>query len=326
MVTLLSRNEIVKYRLFDTVARISSTSEEAFKASVDTGLPARLKDELDFEADMLGALGALELCAQLVLTTPQGLAFLEHLGIPSAMAETLSGSHEELVTSNIVKFFGQIGTAMDENSGIEATFLAHGVLDRVQKLMDEPTATLESSLFVFMENLGSTHRGQALLKEQSRLVASFLYNYRSASTEGRLVALHAISVLIDHCPPELVSFAQQIYEDLGRNPPKDLVQLCRSALEESRVAGYSVIKALVRHPWGLRALINSSDVQGWLFDRRTDPTTKGMEWKYSIIQGMLESPAAGEVVPEEFKARLQRYVNEGPFFKPTEAHVAFLSS
>jgi hypothetical protein len=215
---------------------------------------------------------------------------------------------------------------MDENPAVEPVFRSFGILDRVQKLMDEPTATLEGNLFVFVENLGSTAKGQALLKAQERLINAFLYTYRSASTEGRLVALHAISVLIEHCPPELSSFAQQIYEDIGRNPPKDLVQLCRSALDESRIAGYSVLKSLAKHPWGLRTLATSPEIEEWLFDRRTDVSFHGMEWKFSIVQAMLESPVADGIVTPELRARLERYVNEGPYFKPTEASVAFLSS
>lgn len=294
---------------------------------MDTGIPARLTEELDFDGDLLGALAALELCAQLAVSTPGGLTFLDHLGIIERLAQGLEGA-EALVVSNLVKFFGQIGTAMDKIAGVEQLFRAYSILERVQNLMDSPTGTLETSLFVFVENLGSTTRGLSLLKEQGQLVSSVLSDYRSASTEGRLVALHAISVLIEHCPPELASFAQQIYDDLGRTPLKDLVHLCRSAVEENRIAGYSVIKALTKHAWGLRALLSSPDVVGnWLFDRRTDTSRAGLEWKFSVVQGILVSPANAEgIVGPEMKARLQRYVNEGPFYMPTEAAVAFMSS
>ncbi|KAI9033294.1 26S proteasome non-ATPase regulatory subunit 5 [Hyaloraphidium curvatum] len=323
---LYERDDIAKHRVLEAVARIGSTSDAAFQASVTTGIPQRLADEIDFDGDLLGALAALELCAQLVRSSPHGLALLEQLGILRRLAETLGTSEEELVTSNVVRFFGQIGAVMDAVPAVEAAFRSYGILDRVQPLMEEPTRTLETSLFVFVENLSSSSRGLALLKEQDRVVSAFVQAYRSASTDGRLVALHAVSVFVESCPPELADYARRVFEDLGRTPLKDMVHLCRSALEENRVAGYSVLKALARHEWGLRALASHEVVDNFLFDRRTDQTRTGMEFKYSIVQAMDTSPAAGAVLHPELRARITRYLNEGPFFKPTEASVAFMSS
>lgn len=102
-------------------------------------------------------------------------------------------------------------------------------------------------------------------------------------------------------------------------PPQQLFfQYLNYHLVELRYAIFALIKAVVKHTWGLTEILAFPGMADYLLNRATERTKLGKEWKYSIIEAIVQQPSAKEIAGTEYCTRFLTYLKQGIFFIAAE--------
>jgi 26S proteasome non-ATPase regulatory subunit 5 len=97
-----------------------------------------------------------------------------------------------------------------------------------------------------------------------------------------------------------------------------LYQYLNYHLLELRYAVFALIKAVVKHTWGLTEILAFPGMADYLLNRRTEPTKLGKEWKYSIIEAIVQQPSAKDIAGTEYYTLFLTYLKQGIFFVAAE--------
>jgi len=92
-------------------------------------------------------------------------------------------------------------------------------------------------------------------------------------------------------------------------------ELCQRPIDEIRFPAFQLITELCSQPWGLPLVYSAPGFFEFLTSRAQDSKV-GLEWKYSIIQAMVQNPASKEVLSKEHWSQADAYVKQGVIFTP----------
>ncbi|KAG1198863.1 hypothetical protein G6F35_012577 [Rhizopus arrhizus] len=134
---LLRVSETVKFRIYDLVIKVASSSNHAFELCESTGLLHEFISELQSN-DLLVKMNAIELLNE-IAATPSGIIFLERAKLVDDMSAILDNEDEDdvvvcLVKCSIIKFIGNLG----ENKDVPFQQLSnqYGILNRLETCLD----------------------------------------------------------------------------------------------------------------------------------------------------------------------------------------------
>ena len=97
-----------------------------------------------------------------------------------------------------------------------------------------------------------------------------------------------------------------------------LLGYTKGPLSETRHACYDLMASIVAMPsgWGLRQVFGNGETHSFLFDRRTESTKDGKEWKFSVLAAAFHCPARDRVLGGKDSPainELRAFLQEGPF-------------
>ncbi|CAH2071156.1 unnamed protein product, partial [Iphiclides podalirius] len=319
----LDHNSSSKCNAYEVAINISLKSPELFKLCVDYGYIEHMVLELD-TSDVLYQLNILELLSRLAMKL-YGIQYLVKGGdlkrISTLMADLDKNPLGSLLVPGYMKFFGSM-----------AHYCPKEILEKYPVSLNLVFNAIDSD-------------DQAIL-----LVALDTLGFIGKTTEGKLClaavgskfigAVEKIGTFIKNSPTEVKVRAAQCFTslisvemDAKDNGPVDhrvtlmtrewfrtinkeagatetLFDMCKNPFPDIKLAGFNLLDAVCQHLWGEQEVARVAGFVEYLLDRTVSDSKEGKEAKYNIIKRLSQSPA----FDDNIQARLQQYIEEGPFY------------
>ncbi|KAL1932559.1 hypothetical protein VTP01DRAFT_8237 [Rhizomucor pusillus] len=327
--SLLSVNETVRFRVYELVVNVSGSSDRAFDLGKTSGLLQTLIDEVR-SPDLLLRLNAIEILGEVAVSS-SGFAFLEKAEVLDSLTELMDNEDESdtgvvLTKSLAFKFFGKLGGNKDII--FEPIERKYHVFSRLHRCLD--TSTNREILTVAIAAIGliGSHPSNLQLLFRSSLKDYFVDSYRTSSGHIKAVYLQSLSKILSvRDGPETEQMTEDIYRSLEGRPStlESLVQTAKQPVPEVRMAAFATLHAIATHTWGQQIMANSGDFLGYLLDRTTEHSLPGQQWKYAIVEALIRADNAVNIFGGHYPM-LQRYLREGPYYRPTEPVTAMESA
>ncbi|CAG8459423.1 2523_t:CDS:10 [Diversispora eburnea] len=324
-------NETIKFRVFDLIARISTSSSEAFQLCISTGALDPITSELNSD-DLLVRLNAVETFSK-IIQSKSGYYFLERSGIIKSLVDYLTKDDDKdivlvLIKSASLKFFGKL-SEIEEVDFFEVEN-KYKILTQLDAHLLSDNLELKTTTINVIGMIGHNPLGLKLLYNctSPNILSHFMDLYHSSVGEEKLICMQTISCLIgasDSSTGDIDNITEQIYQQIGGYPTplKTLMANAKVTIEDIRIANFAIMQEIASHPWGKIEMSRSKEFIDYILNRTTESTHKGKEWKYSIVQ-TLNSNSDTIIAPNVLQ-RLRKYLSEGPFYVRTTTTVALES-
>jgi len=153
-----------------------------------------------------------------------------------------------------------------------------------------------------------------------------------AQPKLKAVIVTSVAMVIDPAPPSVDANgdavttanipnnaqAMKLFSLLGQlnhgvSSAELVLSLAKSPLPETRLATYSLAKAVAKTSSGAQVLLSQPGFFELLLNRENERTMEGKEGKYAVVQAIMNSPAKG-LLADEIVMKLQKVLNEGPHY------------
>lgn len=332
---LCKNNEIVKFNIYDVIIAICAKSVASFQKCEKSKIFQNFVHEID-SPDILSKLNTIELYVKL-LKNDNAFKFFEKSKIFEHLINILKEMTEEnekkdiekqLMVHGIIKFIAQLADVRMAN--FESLQTQFGVLELLEKIYNDCDNSTKEIIITTVGNIGSTYEGLNILYHQNKLLFTIIDSYPTISGELKIALLQNLSCLLTICKlsEDVESMTQDIYNKVKGRPSflKELIKIAGQIFEESRIAAYAVIKGIAVHEWGLKELDNSPEFINFITDRSLESSKLGQEWKYSIIQTLVDHPSSAKILRKDIQIKYKRFLQEGPYYKPIEPKVVIKGS
>ncbi|CAG8482743.1 6173_t:CDS:10, partial [Cetraspora pellucida] len=323
-------NGIVKFRVFDLMARISLSSPEAFQLCESSGSLEAITSELNTD-DLLIKLNAIETLSK-IIQSRVGYSFFEKTGILQSFVDILSKDDDRDITlvlekCAVLKFFGKLCEVEDiDFSEVEDKY---NILRQIDAHLLSDNMDLKITSIHIIGVIGHNEHGLKLLSSSvsPNSLGDFMDLYNGSSGDVKLACLQTISCLLgvsEKPTKELSDIAEQIYHQMGGNPTPltSLIANAKCGVEELRMISFANLQKIAFHPWGKTEMVNCKEFIDYIVDRSNESTHKGKEWKFAIIQTLYESPGSENIIAPNILEQFRRYLHEGPFYVKSKTAVA----
>ncbi|OQR94619.1 hypothetical protein THRCLA_08137 [Thraustotheca clavata] len=315
----LSKDNSVEYvRLLETIAKISTISDDVMKESAARGLLRPIFDGIK-SSDSLFQLNILDIIP-VICNCKAGLSLVfESDPLIGGAALRLVGQFSTKAASLGISSWNWSDAALSKAflDAIESSFQAG---DNLQKIaaMDAIAAFASASL-----------NELELFLQHKTLITLFFLNAQSTVMEVKsncIVALATIMarptrlvVSVNAIPDEshgIWLLNQKLFASLGgRLSPMDYLMEClRQPFDTIRVAVYTLLQAVAAqgHPWGLQVLLAYGGFIEFVVDRRTEPSKSTREWKFALADAICASSYCGLLGQQQLQS-IKDYVSQGPY-------------
>jgi len=323
------KNEVVKFTVYDLIVTISSASDFNFEKCKEAGLFDAMLSEIDSK-DILVKLNTIELFIKL-LSNENLFDFFEKSEIMTKLINELRKDPEDenaniedkLFLHGIIKFFTSLADInMKSFTDIQQKY---DILSLFEMQFNKNDISTKEIIIITIGSIGSTYEGLILLHQQNTLLQTMLDYYPSLSGNLKIVYLQNLSCILTICKlsDEVENITQKIYNGIHGKPTtlKELIQIGNQVFDDSRIAAYAVIKGIAVHNWGLKELDNSPEFIKFILDRSQESNRLGQDWKYSIIETMVNHPSSSEIVRPDTLIKFKVYLKQGPYYKYVEPKV-----
>ncbi|CAH0725180.1 unnamed protein product, partial [Brenthis ino] len=321
-----------KCNAYEVIINISSKSYELFNLSVNEGYIEFMVNELHSN-DILYQLNILELLTQLAIT-PHGINHLVKQGTFQKISELVRDIHNNpfggLLIPGYMKFFGSIAHYYPKE-----IFQKYPIL--LESLFDAMSSDDTTILPVALDTLGfigTTIEGKmclmALGSKYTQNVEKLCLLIKNSPTEIKVRALYCMASLIginkdpnskvEPIDQRVTLMTREWFRTLSQQPgPMDvLFNICKNPFPDIQLAGLTLLDAVCQHQWGEEMVSRVAGFIEYLLDRSVDFTKESKEAKYDIIKQLSQSAA----FDENIISRLQKYVEQGPFYTEIVTQVA----
>jgi len=208
-----------------------------------------------------------------------------------------------------------------------------GFFDTIREFLNSNDQTCVERAISLIGALGSTVPGISALLSNKPLLKEWFEYMGSTVALYRLSLLHALAELLT-CPDHELTLEVYKIEDCGWDGKssgevmQSLTKYLDQPFNELRYAVFSVIKSLVLHPWGVKSVFALPTFIGFLVNRNSETTKVGKEWKFAVIQTVVENQAtnhADQVLGDDAFSHLSRYLTEGVFYVRAEQATSIAS-
>jgi len=329
-----SHNETVRFRVLALFARIAPISSAAFLQCQKNGFLDDIVSLID-STDILEKLNAIELLDQ-VASIHEGSAFLEQSNVLTKLKEFISSSSSlnkdsftNLLVARIVSFLGNFSTKGDyELSLLEK----HSIPSTLSFLLKrEKSVELTESLITAIGQIASSNLGLEMLKGYSSLLDELVSFVSSDRNRFQICCFHSLAFMLKKLSRNSTSSTNQILESLLHRVPKrngDRTNILNVVLPllhtnpfiELRNATFDLLDGMASHGFSAEELLNYSGFYDYIKNRSIEETKTGKEWKYKIIQTLLEtSNSHASILSSSRRNELENYLKEGVFYMKSEA-------
>ncbi|CAH2105570.1 unnamed protein product [Euphydryas editha] len=328
----LECNSSSKCNAYEVITNISSKSYELFSLCVDLGYIDFMVNELQSD-DILYQLNILELLSQLAIK-PHGINYLVKQGTLLNISELVKNLNQNpfggLLIPGYMKFFGSIAHYYPKEIFQKYPILVESLFDA---LNSDDTTILPVALDT-LGFIGTTIEGKmclmALGSKYTQIIEKLGLIIKNSPTEMKTRALHCISNLIaiegdakakveplDH---RVTLMTREWFRSLNKDAAsmEVLFENCKNPFPDIRLASLNLLNAVCQHQWGEELVARTAGFIEYLLDRTADYTKESKEAKYKIIKRLSNSKA----FDENIITRLQKYVEQGPFYTELSTQVA----
>jgi hypothetical protein len=337
-----SANSMILMRFADLLARTVAISSETFEVCRSCGAVDLLVDVTRSE-DVLLQLNALELL-EFIGATSAGISHLFHNGEVSRLLHLAQGSDDAppdpLLSTTALRVIQQLMKQASKIVTSEGPYLWTSVDQRmVREFLRAALLHVESSddssrlaaMYTISQFAAISPESLRLVLEDAVLLRSWLSTL-SAKVDLQAACLHSIARVLDPTKspqptedPATTAEARailhkQLFDQVGAvrraNTTMDYLMRCvLQPLSEVRHGAFDIMRCVAQQPsaWGLRALFGYSGFEEFLENRETEFSKEGKEWKFSVIEAIVTSPASGLLANEVIDA-LRKILQQGPFY------------
>jgi len=327
LVQMTQDNSIIQLRVLELVVKIAVLSEERLKAVRNTGLLQQLVNLAMDTNDCLAQLAGVELLTLLALP-PHGSVWLESTGVLTGMARQLEEAPNNPLASvllpGLVKFFGNLAHSRPRHILVKFPSL----VTSLTCMTDSDDTTAQSVAFETIGFIGVSLEGKLALSEIGNRMTNCIDKLEQlitdSPTEVRIRSMNAFASLIkldkENQTPDMLSLTESWYRRLP-SVTNIIVNIVKQPFLDLRLASYQLLLVLARQPWGRKIILRQPGFIEHLLDRNGEQDKVGREEKYTVLETIVDSGEAGDVVGEAVDQQLRLYVRLGPHFIQVQSQV-----
>jgi len=338
-----SFDSTVRIRFATLHARVLESSSECFARCRASGFADQVL-QLCQSDDVLTTLVALELL-QSFGRTLSGYSFLLNNSqvLPYLMELVCGGATGEpdpMLGDTALRALGQVlaaaSTLQDDTAAPEEAIPSLWEFVDIDKfcrgvthLLDSNDETQQLAGLAAVCDLGcASSDGLATLVTKTSLIEAAL-GLLTKKPSAQAACLHALAKALEashaRCGdtgeghPEFY-LRKKLYDAIGASrgdasTTAYLFTLLQKPIDELRNGVYHMLVAtVVALPhFSALALFQADTLRTFWFERTTEFTKEGREWKFALLQSLQECPAFSDLRPQDMRA-VSKYVKEGPFF------------
>ncbi|KAL1488433.1 hypothetical protein ABEB36_014906 [Hypothenemus hampei] len=315
---LMTANQIVKARVFETLVSISKKSEFSFAKLKAVGLISNIVDEIA-NSDVLFKMNVIEILSQLG-QSEHGFVFLDETDVLNKIFNII-GEDEltaQLCQPGILKFFGHVA----HRNPRELLAKYPIMFDHLFSNIEQSDLTLIAVSLDTIGFIGQTSQGKLALDSTGKrfdgtikIISRLL---SSLPTDVRVRALNCIGNLLRDTRYDIMQITEKWYRLLGTDPMEIITKYAKNPFPELRLAGLGIVNSLASQPWGQDVIKNTPGLVEFLLDRSIETNKECKEAKYEIVKLLSNST----IFDRHIQERLENFVKEGPFYVQPVVEVA----
>ncbi|XP_029469057.1 26S proteasome non-ATPase regulatory subunit 5 [Rhinatrema bivittatum] len=326
---VMAVSDIVRYRVYELIVKISSVSAESLDYCTNSGLVLQLIEELTGD-DILVRVTCAEMVTALACTQ-HGRQYLAQQGVIDKISNMIIGADSDPFSGfylpGLVKFFGNLAI-VDSPQQICEQYPVF--VNKVFEMAEGQDITMIGVAVDTLGILGSNVEGkQVLQKTGSRflnLCKRLGQHAMSASTELRLRCLDAISSLL-YLPPDqhtedLLVMTESWFASLSTQPLDLFRNISTQPFPDLHCGALKVFTAIANQPWAQKLMIDSPGFVEYIVDRTVDPDKISKDAKFELVKALVNSKTIAEIFGNQHYLRLRAYVREGPYYVKAISTVA----
>ncbi|KAJ1935122.1 hypothetical protein FBU59_005484, partial [Linderina macrospora] len=331
---LLAGREEQRFRTYDVIVAAVGGNESAFEFFRQEGIVDTFMNE-SRSKDILVTMNFYEQLPDLCATAAP-FEYMDEQGVFQKALENLQDKSDAGVTGSLMrtaslKLFARM---VDAKGLVPQQFLEkYPVAAAVREIIEEHSASQAGSTVTAINCLGAIGNNPAALEylaKEDKALGALASLYSSSSGALRVECLKAIACIFGHSQTPSEATSQACYDLYMRLCDgkflSSLVKEIMKGFEESCVAAFAVIQKMAAHAWGVREIASVQNIVSFLLTRDPSRGKTVQQWQYSAIESLAAAPEAKASFDEETYQRLQRYVNNGPFYVESVPRVAMATS
>lgn len=323
---LLSKNDIVSFRVYEVVVDIAKSSKEGLEASAQSGFLNSLFDILESE-DILLQVNALEVLMQLALTE-EGLSYLEQQEVLRKLVQKIAQANENplsnLLIPGLMKFFGNVARHWPNE-----IFSKYPVV--VSALFEVIENGDETILGVALDTLGhvsASTEGKYALQALGEAMPSVLKKIAEViqrmPTALRIRGLNNLALILNVPKAEqdnrILSLTKSWFDSLCDEPLGMIVGICKQPFADIRQAGLEVLAVVASQAWGQEYTSSFPGLVEFLLDRNIESFKECKEAKYEVVKQLSESEP--NIFDASTMQRFKEFVEQGAHYVEINTEVA----
>ena len=252
----------------------------------------------------------------------------------SRMEEILQSSRQDpfadILMPGLIKFFGNIAHLRPKLMIVQHP----NFMDCLFSMAESSDLTQRAIAFETIGWIGVSLEGKVTLADLGNKMSNCIEKLedliRDSPTEIRIRGMNAFSSLIkldkENQTNEFLSITESWYKRaLGNrgSPMQLLVGIVKLPFADMRLAVYGLLNNIAKQSWGRREILRFPGFPELLLDRSTERDKDGKDAKYDLIQSLVESGDAKEVVGTEIDGRLREYARLGAHHVQVQSQVAY---
>lgn len=207
-------------------------------------------------------------------------------------------------------------------------------MDYLLEMADSEDLTLKATSFETLGYIGVSLEGKSCLAEMGNKMLNCIEKLdnliQDAPTDIRIRGMNAFASLIKLDKENQNSAYLAITESWYRSalgsrtePISVLYSLVKQPFIDLRLAVYLLLLNMAKQGWGRREILRCPGFPELLLDRSAEREKSGKEAKYVLIQALVESGDAKDIVGDDLEGALKLYTRQGPFYVKVESQLAF---
>jgi len=329
LVSFSKENSVLQIRVLEVAVKVAVLSQQRLKAVKETGLLADLIALVSKSEDCLAQLAGIEILS-LLAVPPFGSDFLEASGVLDTLARQLeqvpNDPFSSVLLPGLVKFFGNLAHSRPRHILVRYPAFISSLSALVE---DQDDLTGQAVAFETIGFVGESVEGKQVLGELGNKMLHSIDCMERLMTDGptemRIRAMNAFASLVrlekENQSQELLSLTESWF----RRIPKAMfltVNVVKQPFLDLRLAAYQLLQVLAKQSWGRKEILRQPGFLEYLLDRENEREKRGKEEKFLVLETIVDSGEARDVVGEALDMQLRLWVREGPHFVKVESQVA----
>lgn len=325
---IASKSTILQMRVLDMMVRVATLGQDHLQSVQNSGFLEQLIAILHKD-DFLLKLNCVELLTTLALA-PHGQKYMESAGVLTIMTTLLEDCPNQpfadILLPGLVKFWGNLAHTRPKYIMTNFPVFLTALVNMVQS--DDFTA--QSIAFETIGYIGVSLEGKTALVEMGNKMVECIEKLemliRDSPTEVKIRAMNALASLIKldkvNQSAELLSLTQTWYMRVPTTMAM-VTSIVKQPFLDLRLAAYQLLCIMADQPWGRAMIMKQPGFCEFLMDRSGEKDKRGREEKFRVVQTIMESREAKEILGPEMDLLMKQFVKEGPHFVQVQSQVAY---